>query len=415
MKTTFTLSTTNHFERLACASAPQNLAVVGALALLAAPAYAQTWQTVDNYQYQGQGAGANALAVSPRGTIFAAGTGDGTDGLVHGLITASADDGNTWSAPLDDFTYGGGYNAYYNAIASDPFDNVYGAGWCWNNTAYVPNHWFVRRGTDPGTTWATVDDFQDGGIYENSPMANGVAADQAGNVYVAGSSAVYGWIVRKGIGGLNFATVDSLAGSSANAVFVHPTAGVFVAGGGVLGTSTTKSGTVSNISGWLVRRSTNAGATWSSVDGFTLSNGAKQAMAFGIGADALGNIYVVGFADSVSGKAVYSHWIVRKSADGGNTWTTVDNALSEPRPSGYGPAAVAAAFGADTRGNLYVAGRDYGSSGALHWIVRESPGTTGSWQTVDDVPNANANAVATDALGNVFVGGGNNNWLVRKR
>ena len=394
-------------------------------AILGCGASAQTWQTVEDYQYLGQGASAAALAVTANGTVFAAGTGNGTDGLAHALITASADDGNTWSAPLDDFINGGGYDAYYNAIASDPLGNVYAAGWCFNNTAFVPDHWFVRRGSSGGTAWATVDDYQDGTIGENSPQANGIAADRAGNIYVAGSSALYGWIVRKGIAGANFASIDTVSSGSANAIFVHPTAGIFAAGSGPIATTTSKNGQVTTTYGWLVRRSTNGGQTWSSVDKFTLSSGSKPAVAQGVGADAHGNLYVVGYADSVSGsgsrQTVYTHWIVRKSADGGNTWTTVDNALSEPRPSGYGPSAVAAAFGADASGNLYVAGWDYGASGVFHWIVRGYPGTSGSWQTVDDFQNASASAVTLDVAGNVFVGGagadstGNNYWLIRKR
>ncbi len=55
-------------------------------------------------------------------------------------------------------------------------------------------------------------------------------------------------------------------------------------------------------------------------------------------------------------------------------------------------------------------------------MVRENPGGTGAWTTVDNfsyVSGARASAIAADSLGNVFVGGwgyasDGSHWLVRK-
>jgi hypothetical protein len=58
---------------------------------------------------------------------------------------------------------------------------------------------------------------------------------------------------------------------------------------------------------WYVRRSLNGGVTWSTVD--TYLGGSAR----GIGADGAGNVYVVG---SNAG-----HWIVRRSNNGGGSWT----------------------------------------------------------------------------------------------
>ena len=392
-------------------------AAVGFCALATCGAFAQTWQTVDDFQYFGQGADAASLAVAPSGVIFAAGSGTGADGLAHALITASADDGVTWSAPLDDFINAGAYNAYYNAVACDPLGHVYGAGYYYNNVNSLPNHWAVRASADGGATWSTVDDYQDGWY----PQANAVASDSAGNIFVAGyadgGNGTSAWLVRRGLTGGNFTTVDRIPTTyfaGAQAIFVHPTAGIFAAGPGPI--AYYKTGKVSAY-GWLVRRSTDGGTTWASVDSFALSSG-YSASAQGIGADAFGNLYAVGFADAVTGsgthKTVNRHWIVRKSTNGGGSWSTVDNyVLSTAGDSG------AKSFAADSNGNLFVAGWVGGT-----WLVRENPGGAGPWSNVDTftyVTGAGAAALAANASGNIFAAGfgsdstGTQHWLVRKR
>src|SRR5207253_10704396 len=108
---------------------------------------------------------------------------------------------------------------------------------------------------------------------------------------------------------------------------------------------------------WLVRRSTDGGATWSNVDTFQLSS-SESSVAMGIGATASG-IFVVGSASAVNKGVTSSHWIVRKSTDGGNSWTTVDDYQLAP-DSGSQARCIAK----DANGNLFVAG-----SGAGKWIV----------------------------------------------
>jgi hypothetical protein len=388
-------------------------------------ASAQTWQTVDNFQYvPGQDAGNAGLVFTPNGTLFAAGWAfDGNPGVGHALIMASSDAGNTWSGPLDDFTHVTGDSAYYNTLTSDANGILYGAGEADAASSGAAN-WFVRRSTDAGFTWSTVD-FLPG-------AANKIAIDSAGNVYVAGGAGNNSWTIRKGIGGTNFTTVDSFAAGSygAQAIFVHATAGIFAAGNAAILTNTVKSGKTTSTTidyGWTVRRSTNGGASWSTVDAFSLSGvpggftGAYyDASAFSIGADADGNLYVVGSANAVSGsgnRTTYSsHWVVRKSSDGGKTWSTVDNILSS---TGYGFQTAALGFVADSNGNLFVVGQNLSN-----WIVRENPGGTGSWQTIDDFKYAfgsTATSVVTDTSGYTFVGGyggdnsGMDHWLIRKR
>jgi hypothetical protein len=385
--------------------------LAGALALITHNASAQ-WQTVDNYQYAaGQSAGNYGLAVAPNGIVFAAGDAIGPDGFDHALVRASADGGKTWLAPLDDFTGGPGNDAYYNAVACDAAGNIYAAGIYYDDAGLGPNHWVVRRSTDGGATWSTVDD------YVSAPDAwatepNAIAADAAGNVYVVGyynddSANGYGWIVRKGIGGSNFATVGTLPSGwpGATSIFVHPTAGIFVAGQSYIFVNG------HGVSAWIVRRSQDGGATWSTMDAFygSVSTGRAttyyQGQPLAIGADAFGNIYVAGEL-AIPNKSFLAlwEWVVRKSSNGGNSWSTVDTFQLS---TGY--SAWASAFVADSNGNLFAAGWGSGK-----WIVRENPGGIGTWQTVDVVAGV-ADAITADRLGHVFVGGsGNGHWLVRK-
>jgi hypothetical protein len=401
-------------------------------------AFSQTWQTVDDFQYvAGQGAANTALAMMPNGALLAAGHGYDASSVGHALVMSSVDGGFTWSALLDDFT--GpilGDNPWYTAVGSDPAGNPCAAGTYYDaNDPNDPNgngtdHWFVRRSSNGGVAWSTVDDVAPfSGSWFN--QANAVAADAAGNVYVAGylntSSSTGAWTVRKSIGGASFATVDSLPSNGgiigATAICVHPTLGMFVAGQADV---VIKGVTVR---AWIVRRSTNGGATWSTVDTFYGTKGANYyfGRAYGVGADTRGNLYVAGaLAIPYKGSSVWE-WVVRKSTNGGGSWSTVDT--YQLGPSGE---SIANGFVTDSSGNLYVAGYAttsgslyFGTAKPAHWTVRMNPGGTGAWQTVDDFQyvagfSSFAHAITANASRKVFVGGAGgsssgDHWLVRKR
>jgi len=388
---------------------------------------------VDDFQYvPGQAAESDGLALAPNGTLFASGSGADSSGVRHGLVMASANVGITWSGLLDDFVYPGTHTTLYNAgMVADSAGNLYVAGTAYDDgtPSGGPNHWIVRRSTDNGATWSTVDDFAPGGFLT---QPNGIGADAAGNIYVAGDADYVNpydttyWTIRKGVGGTNFTTVDSISsgssGNTAMAVFAHPTAGLFAVGRAPVAL-TGKQFFGRSALEWTVRRSTNGGATWSTVDTFAFSSSSSVygSQANGIGADALGNLYVVGQAGAPNkpNGSGYLHWVVRKSTNGGSTWTTVDNyQLSSTDYS------QATAFAADSKGNLYVAGWGFANNGAANWIVRWNPVGTSTWSTADDytyAPGGSAWAftMAANASGNVFVGGGGSgtseHWVVRKR
>jgi hypothetical protein len=396
------------------------------------PSKAQSWTTVDDFQYYvGKGAWARGLAKDSSGTvIYSAGGGQDETGSWHALVSQSADGGNTWSV-IDDFTdpaaaYGMNIFGYGAGIAADSAGRIYASGL--DRVSTNASVWITRGSGNGGQTWSTVDR-----LSGSFAQPQGVATDAAGNVYVAGwtnypdnGGPNATWVVRKGTidssGGITWGNVDAFRGPNsqgarAYAIACHPTAGIFSVGWGYVSVSGKGKTKVQTVAEWVVRRSQNGGATWTTVDTFSLNS--QEAIPQGVGIDLRGNIYVVGYASNP-----YRVWIVRKSADGGNTWATVDSF----QPSGLSNSAQANGFGCDAYGNLFVAGTSADSSGHK-WVVRESQyssvtGTWGAWQTVDSYQltspyYAEADAVIGDSLGNIFVAGMGQDvqaghWIVRK-
>jgi hypothetical protein len=195
----------------------------------------------------------------------------------------------------------------------------------------------------------------------------------------------------------------------------HPDYGVFAVG---------------DVNGiWTVRRSPNGeNGTWTTLDSFYTQRGWTSGSAKCILATP-SKIHVVGSAYKYRSG---SHWIVRSSADGGQTWAITDD---------YAPTMPAEARGVvqDGSGNLVVCGYVIGSAGGYQWTVRKgTPGTklvkqgkqwvqveTITWTTIDSyqlAPGKSAlpDGITIDAYGNIFVGGyatdtnGVNHWIVRK-
>jgi hypothetical protein len=394
------------------------LALRFSLSLCACAASAQSWQTVDDFQYAGTNAKPLAVTIDPAVNVFVAGSGntypsDPTLGGVHGLIRKSTDGGASWlvADDLPSMSIG----STYTGMGSDVAGNLYACGSF--GAAGSARQSLTAQSTDRGLTWNNVDVYAPQGSLPWS-----VATDLSGNVFVAGytnnvrsdGSTVSVWLVRKGtVGGSSWSTVDAVTnfgGALAHAVLCHPSWGTFVAGY-ANGASTL----------WTVRRSLDGGNTWATVDASVFG------YAEGIGADAAGNIYVVGTGTSSF------HWLVRKSSNGGASWATVDdyypcvtvtNSLKPFRTSTTCPnTALANAFAADAYGNLFAAGYlDMGNT--TQWVVRENPGGNTSWRTVDSFNYAGrgslAYGIAADASGHVYVAGQGNgatggfHWIVRR-
>jgi len=149
----------------------------------------------------------------------------------------------------------------------------------------------------------------------------------------------------------------------------------------------------------LVLASGNSGSTWSLLDEFRPPGTFVDfwfGMGGGITSDSTGNLYVSSFTYDYA-STDRTGWYVRRSTDGGLTWTTVADFAVGPVSSGSDDVAVAR----DGSGNVYVAACDIYSSGSgfSHlWTVRKGVGGV-SFSTVDTLPDfASEDARSTAAF-----------------
>jgi hypothetical protein len=376
---------------------------------------AQSWTTVIDYQLAaGKSTDGLGLAVDSLGDVFSSGYGYDAAGATHGLVLATDSTESTWLLSDDTNPSSSQDNSVVFGVAVDPQANVYSAGWltppCSSRKSCPGQYWYVRKSSNAGQTWSTVDLFQYAA--GQTAVAYGSASDNSGNLFVAGlandAKRVGHWVVRRTAnGGANWVVVDDLPWATPSQMSVMsfvPTVGTFAVG----------SLYVNGVNVWLARRTLDGGQTWASADTYQLISG-QEAYARGVSSDSQGNIYVVGYAHNASGIAV---WIVRGSGDGGATWTTVDTFSYVAAK-----ASVAHAIGTDSLGRVVVAGAVQDAQGTSHWLVRR-PVTGGGWQTVEDYQLApgqtsDARAIVTDAAGNILVAGigvdaTGSHWIVRK-
>lgn len=401
------------------------LSITLATALVAGAAlttHAQTWVTVDDYQYPPGGltAVSGEIGADGFGNVYAVGRGTPLVACdERAILRGSSNRGTNWVA-LDDYQEVGFHGGHYRAFAAgdasghllvgghiDPANDCVGQG----NAA-----WIIRESFNGGITWSPADVPDP---FQNN--AGGSCADlkihPSGDVYAAGGSANAGWVVRKRSAGTpDFLMVEPALGNPeqvgrAFATAFHPGGAVFV-----VGEHAGPSGPV-----WTVRRSMDNGNNWTTADSFR--NGEwTSGSAQGIAVTESGTIYVAGWAYYSSRSKSGNRWVVRTSTDGGNTWSISDN-FGSGGVSGGGVVV-------DANGKPYVCG--YGNG---YWLVRAlnevttikkgKPVTTQTWTTIDSFQLASgqaarANGITIDIAGNIYVSGSAHDesavahWIVRK-
>ncbi|MGA2865882.1 MAG: NHL repeat-containing protein [Verrucomicrobiota bacterium] len=351
------------------------------------------------------------VAVDSAGNVYVADQGNGTIRKVTpgGVVTTLA--GLAGSSGRAD---GNGSAARFygpEGVAADSAANVYVAD---------SNNHTIRKVTPGGVvttvaglagSWGTADGTGSAARF-NEPC--GVAVDSAGNVYVGD----YGNnTIRKVTPGGVVTTLAGLAGSSGTndgmgsaARFNHP-AGVAADSAGNVYVADSDNNTVRQVTpGGVVTTLAGLGGYNGSGDG--TGSAARFDWPGGVAVDSAANVYVADTRNNT----------VRKLTPGGVVTTlaglagwggSADGTGSAARF--YGPSGVAV----DSAGNVYVA--DYGNCTIRKvtpgWVVTTLAGLAGNWGSADGTASAarfkSPSGVAVDSAGNVYVADYGNNTIRR--
>lgn len=352
--------------------------VAGVAALLAASiaAPAQTWQTVNDFQLvAGLDTLGSDIGFDSHGDLYAVGGASlSADDSEHAtVLSLSRDHGGNWMT-LPAFAEAGWTWAHYRAFAAAGDLLLLGGN---GNLGG-----FVRESTDRGMTWTTVDHC-DAGI---SDLA---VHPLTGDVYAGGSSETAGGIIRRRpAGAMDFTTVHEAGPGDVGSVWaiaVHPDGAVIGAGNKVDAATRAMS--------WIVLRSDAGTAPWEIADTFQVAEWSGTS-AGGCLVTSDGTVFVSGSAYNAQTRK--THWVVRRSTDGGITWGISDNF------SLGGPGAQVFEIAQDAGGSLYVCGQAADKRGKLFWLVRKwgvvttivkgKPVTRWAWTTSDSYQLATGRA-----------------------
>lgn len=344
-------------------------------------------------KYNGPGNGediANAVAVDENGRVYITGRslGDGT-GDDYATVKYGKDGDTRW---VTRFNGSGSGEDRATAIANDDDGNVYVTGYSQNNGSGL-DYTTIKYNKNGTQQWIKTYN----GPGNGADLANAIAVDEDGNVYVTGESEGSGTY-------LDYATIkydkngnqkwvkryDGPGNTTdrAYAIAVDEDGKVYVTGLSYGTTSMTDYATIKyNKDGdtkW-VRRYNGPG------NGFDGANS--------LAVDAHGNVIVTGYSRGSGTEDDYA--TIKYDNDGDVKWVARYNGPAD-RSDGASSLVV------DPSGNVYVTGQSfeiengsayatvkYNTTGVQQWVQRYHPG----------IGSDNAYALAVDATGNVFVTG----------
>jgi len=353
-----------------------------------------TWSTTLDFAYTSKARGLG-LAVDTYGSMFVALEATDSGGINHWMVQKSSDGGTSWSI-VDDYQYTSGVSSAAISVASDPVGNIYVVGE--GDDGVNGKRLIVRKSLDSGKTWVVVDDFQY--VTGKSTFVEYITSNDLGEIFTVSrpldSTDKNHSLIRKSTdAGKSWTTIDDfqfVAGQSTNSTFLtlNQKGHLFLATSGV---------DSSSVSHWLVRKSTDRGLTWTIIDDYLYVTG-KSSSARTLLFDRNGVFYVFGYGFDATNKY---HWIVRKSVDDGVTWTIVDDYQYESGENSFAWSAFS-----DNHGQLYAIGFVTQASGDIIWLVRRTNDAGTTWSNVDEFQysggqNSQAKAAVIGPGGSLFI------------
>jgi uncharacterized delta-60 repeat protein len=332
-----------------------------------------------------------AIAVDSSGNVYVTGGinnfGLGVDGDC-GTVKYDPNGNELWVATYDGPAAG-------HDIALDSTGNVFITGLGFGTTTAY-DYATIKYDTNGNELWVATYDGQGQGEEISRDVAEAIAIDSSGNVYVTGETGSqigqesddYVTVKYDGVDGNEVwvARYDGAAnsGDEAKAIAVDSSGNVYVTG------RSTGSGTHYDYA--TVKYDPNGNKVWAA-----RYNGPGNGYdcAYAIALDSSGNIYVTGYGS-------YNYTTIKYNTNGNELWVARYNG-----PTNGGDAAYAIAI--DSSGNVYVTGGSVGSgTGWDYATVKYDTNGNEVWVRIYNGPVDStdiATAIAVDDSGNVYVMG----------
>lgn len=272
---------------------------------------------------------------------------------------------SSWNL-LDDYQLSSNGVTAARSILVDPVTSeLYVLGYA-QAVANGPYSFLLRKSTDGGLTWQNDEQYNyDPGSGPLSTLGFVLKANSSGDLFATGYtySGGYKWMVRRKLVGQPWQTVDYFGTGYTFAEGMELTSdgNIYVVG---------ETRDVPNR--WITRKSADRGSTWTTVDDFIYLSGfdSKPRAVATKGT----TIYVAGMGKTAAGVA---RWLVRKSVNGGTSWTTSEDFAFSPGQDSH-----ALRIGVSPKGHIFVAGYALDENGKPIFLVRRSLDDGYSWTTV---------------------------------
>lgn len=264
----------------------------------------ETWSLSDSFVCGDFGCEAKEIVTNSNGNIFAVGTNQGsTTNQFYSMVRRSLDNGLTWTQS-DLFQLSSGNPSYGVSIVSLSDNTLFYAASGFDATFKV--RWLIKKSTNNGASWVTIDNY-DLGTSGAQPLK--MKIDSNDHIYVLGIASGHRVIRKSTDKGASWVNIFDSTVSG-----FHPR-DLAVKSNGYFYLAATEANK------WVVKKSTDGGLTWVTLDNFMIDASSTLGFPASININNLNEIVVGGYIKDIKNNP---HWVLRRSTDDGLTWTTVD-------------------------------------------------------------------------------------------